>query len=166
MAISKKDQLIENILNSSDTQSVDWDKIVSDPENFENIMSIVVKSHSGKKKTKVSKSEGNQLLAHAQGSYADVPFHQAFTHLIKNETIRRSAKKIGISPAFVYNLKTNKAQPSIELMGSIANTYKVHPCFFLEYRTYYILNAVKEFLHSNPETATSWFALLSKGEFI
>lgn len=166
---SKKDQLIENILNASTKDSslggVDWDKVISDPDGFESIMAIIVKSHSGKKKVKVSKSEGTKMIGHAQGLYSDASFSISFKHLTGNETIRRSAKKIGISPAFVYNLKTGKAQPSIELIEKIAEAYKVHPCYFLEYRTYYILYAVKEFLVDNPETASSWFNLLGKGEF-
>lgn len=164
---SKKDQLVDNIMNGSGDPSwdtFDWDALLSDQEGFEMMMSTLVKSHSGKKKIKVSKAEGGKLFGAAQGHVSGTSFDKTFSGLVGDETVRRSAKKIGVSPAHVYNLKTGRSTPSIELIESIALAYKVHPSYFLEYRTFYILSALREYLEKHPETASSWFSKLSKGQ--
>lgn len=164
--ISKKDQLIENILASDDALDLvdaDLQQIFNNQDNIESMMSVIVKSNSGKKKTKVSKAEGNQLMDLAQGIHSDATFDVAFTRLSRGETVRRSAKKIGVSPAYVYNLRAGKTTPSIDLITSVAKAYKVHPCFFVEYRIHYILSHIKNYLDSHPETASSWFYKLKKG---
>lgn len=165
---SKKEQLVQNILSSHKADpgigSIDWDALMEDQDTFESMMSIVVKSYGSKQKTKISKSDGIKALNAASGVYSNAPFSKAFSVLLGDETIRRSAKKIGISPAFVYNLKSGKAVPSIEIIETIAKAYKVHPSYFSEYRMFYILLTMKQFLSSNPEVMSSWFYNIKKKE--
>ena len=147
--------------------NVDWAQLMFDSPNvFEGVVGDILKVKHSKKVGKVSKKDGYRKFQTLVGlGRSELPFAEAFKCVTKDETIRRTATKVGVSPAYIYNLQQGTTEPTIEVIEKIADAYGLSPSYFIEYRIAHVLFSIERFLARNPETATAWF-LHSRGGYV
>lgn len=160
--MSKKEELQSKIVSLKDKfpqlNNIDWSDVIrKNPDVLENIVSDIVKVEGQRRK--VDRSDGTRRInAIYNIDYSEKEFRDSFAILSSNESIRKIASKINVSPAHVYNLREGRAQPTLEIMEQIAFAYNRDPSYFLEYRIHFVLESISSFLTKNPETATAWFS--------
>lgn len=169
--MSKKKNLDERIseLKSKNPSlaNIDWGRILrEEPEVFNGLANGVSRIDRNRKSKLDNRTGTRRLHNFIQDDFSEKEFREAFKIICDKDTIRKTAEKIDISPAHVYNLKEGKAQPTLELMEVIAKAYGRKPEYFVEYRIINILASVDKFLLKNPETATVWFNKIKQSEGI
>lgn len=169
--MSKKNNLDEKIsaLKQKNPQlaNINWGKILrEEPEVFNGIANGVARVDRNRKSKLDHRTGTRRLHNFIQDDFSEKEFKDAFKIICEKDTIRKTAEKINISPAHVYNLKEGKAQPTIEIMEIIAKAYGRKPEYFIEYRVMNILLSLDNFLSNNPETATVWFNKIKQSEGI
>jgi transcriptional regulator with XRE-family HTH domain len=147
--------------------NIDWGQILrEEPEVFNGLANGVSRVDRNRK-SKLDHQTGTRRLHNfIQDDFSEKEFKEAFKIICEKDTIRKTAEKVNISPAHVYNLKEGKAQPTLELMEVIAKAYGRKPEYFVEYRIINVLASVDKFLSKNPETATVWFNKIKQSEGI
>jgi hypothetical protein len=166
--LSKKKELHEKIISLKEKkfpqlQEIDWSEVLrKNPDVLENIVGDIVKVEGARRKVERSKAT-RRISAIYNIDHSEREFKESFSILTGSESLRKTASKIDVSPAYVHNLKLGKAQPTLEIMEAIAYAYDRHPSFFLEYRIHYVLESISSFLVKNPETATAWFSKVTNG---
>lgn len=85
--------------------------------------------------------------------YSDLPFHQSFAILARNNSLTAIARKTNISRSRVHRLLRNEERPTVGDMRQVAEAYGKRPPYFFEYRCEYILAAVALRLDKEPELA-------------
>ena len=165
--MSKKEELQAKIIGLKEkfpqVENIDWSEVIrKNPDVLENIVSGIVKTEGSRRK--VDRRDANRRMdAIYDVGDSERPFKESFAILCSKESIRKTAAKIEVSPAHVYNLKEGRAEPTLEIMERIAIAYNYNPSYFLEYRIHYVLESISCFLMKNPETASTWFNKATNG---
>ena len=165
--MSKKEELYKKIVSLKEDmpqlQELDWSDILrKNPDVLENIVGGVVRTEGQRRR--IDRRDGNRRLnAIYDLDHSEKPFCESFIILSGNDSIRKIAAKIEVSPAHVYNLREGKAEPTIEVMERIAVAYHRSPSYFLEYRIHHVLVSISNYLMKNPETASAWFSKANGG---
>lgn len=90
------------------------------------------------------------------------PFHEAFTILAGERSLRGLAAKTGISFSQVRRLLRGDTEPSAREMEQVAKGFGKSPGYFLEYRRGVILAAICERLTAIPEASVKyWYEIAS-----
>lgn len=165
--MSKKEELQAKIIGLKEkfpqAENIDWSDVIrKNPAVLENLVSGIVKTEGTRRK--VDRRDANRRMdAIYDIDHSEKPFKESFGILCSKESIRKTAAKIEVSPAHVYNLKEGKAEPTLEVMEKIAFAYNRNPSYFLEYRIHHVLESISCFLMKNPETASVWFNKATSG---
>ena len=161
--MTKKDKIQAKIDKAKEAnphlQNINWGEILQrEPDVLNNILGDVARSDT-KRRSKIDRKTGTQKLQAMSGTdHSEREFRYAFASICGKESFRKTATKLNISAAHVYNLKEGKAQPTLELMEKIAEVYNRRPSYFLEYRVGMVLMSIESYLTRNPETATVWYS--------
>jgi DNA-binding phage protein len=144
-------------------KGINWSKILgTEPEVFRSIVGGVGKNGSNKTGTH---SESNQKFAQIfNDDYSELPFIEALNVLWADRSLSDMVVKTGVSRQIIYDMKRGKRHPSFEEMAQIAEAFDRDPSFFLEYRIGKVLAAIDTFLVRSPETASSWYKIVTKNE--
>lgn len=165
--MSKKKELQERIVSLKEKfpqlEDIDWSDVIrKNPDVLENIVGDIVRVEGSRRR--VDRSKGARRVSAIYNiDHSEKQFKDSFTILVGSESLRKTASKIDASPAYVYNLKLGKTEPTLDVMERIALAYDRDPSFFLEYRIHYVLESISSFLLKNPETATAWFSKATNG---
>lgn len=85
--------------------------------------------------------------------YVNDPFCQAFRAALGTRSQREFAATVGINQATVSRLLRGKTAPTVEIMERIANTLRIPPTFFLEYRAMKLGQVITDVLLANPQVS-------------
>jgi transcriptional regulator with XRE-family HTH domain len=140
----------------------DWNNAISDDDTFIKVLGDILKSErkisTPGKRPSLNKSDGIEKLNRIlERDYSDSEFCIAFKNLVGQRSVRAINAKTGLSKSHVQRLLTGADDPSIETMEKIATAFRKHPSYFLEYRSFKVLQSINDFLIKNPETATTWY---------
>ena len=140
-----------------------WISSFDNDDTFIKILGDVLKSErrvsTPGKRPGLSKSDGMERLNKIlERDFSDLDFTRAFKALTVGKSVRSITAKTGLSKSHVQRLLSGEDNPSIESMEKIADGFKKHPSYFLEYRIYKILASVNYILVNNPETATNLYS--------
>lgn len=145
-----------------------WSELLrNDSDIFAQLLGDVLKSGTrgskpGKRPT-LDRSEALERLAKVTDQdFSEFNFHETFRLMTKGYSVRGIAAKTGLGKSYVQRLLHGEAEPSFATMEQIANGFKKHPSFFLEYRIAKTLVVIDSLLHDSPETATAWYLKFSK----
>lgn len=94
--------------------------------------------------------------------YSELPFQQAFTIVVGDNSLTMVARKTNISRSRVHRLLQGAEQPTVEDMRMIAAGYGRKPSYFLEFRSEYIMAALMSRLSAEPELVTTIYAKLMR----
>jgi predicted DNA-binding transcriptional regulator AlpA len=157
------DKRYESIKESyPNIDSSDWSNVINDDEIFISLLGDVLKSErkvsTPGKRPGLNRSDGlEKLNKMLDRDYSDSEFPKSFKALVGSKSIRAVTAKTGLSKSHVQRLLTQNECPSIETLEKIAEGFKKHPSYFLEYRVYKVLESINFLLLKNPETATHWY---------
>lgn len=92
-------------------------------------------------------------------TYTLQPFPVAVDTLMRSKGVstRALAAQIGASQALIAQLARGSKKPSVHWMQKIAAAFKVHPAWFVEYRTERCHELLVELLDANPELTVQVF---------
>ena len=152
-----------------EVNDVNWSTLLrNDSDIFARLLGDVLKSGSrgskpGKRPALGRREALERLAKVGDEDFSEFGFTETFTYLAGEASVRGVAAKTGLGKSDVQRLLQGDAEPSYAVMEQIAEAYRKHPSFFLEYRIAHTLVVIDEFLHSSPETATSWYLKFEKG---
>lgn len=140
----------------------DWETLlVGNPKVLWGLVADVVKAvkaHEGERKTgrrpAVGVSSLDELYAVLFPKvYVVEPFPEAFAAALGRRSQRDFAEAVGFNQATVSRLISGKTAPTVEVMERIAQTLKLPPTFFLEYRAMKLGQVVTNVLLANPDVS-------------
>lgn len=83
--------------------------------------------------------------------YATLPFPQAFRIIVRPNSIRQTARKLGWSKERVYRLMGGMTNPTALEMEEIAERFGKRPSFFMEYRVGWSVSVFMGVIEAEPD---------------
>jgi transcriptional regulator with XRE-family HTH domain len=94
--------------------------------------------------------------------YSMLPFSEAFKILAGTRSVRHLSTKTGLSKSNVQRLLEGNADPDIDTLQRVAQSFEKHPSFFLEYRLFYIARTILDKLSDAPEATINIYRKCSR----
>jgi transcriptional regulator with XRE-family HTH domain len=141
----------------------DWNVILRDDDIFGRILKDILKvdqmepGRSGPRPN-LDYQRGMQTWREMTGQdYSELPFHEAFAILTRNNSLRTIARKTHISRSKVHRLLSGEDQPTVDDLRSIAEAYGKKPAYFVEYRAEFIMAAIAARLVDETEMTVTLY---------
>jgi hypothetical protein len=147
---------------------LDWNEALrKDVDLFGRILRDIIKldqaepGRSGPRRA-VDPNAGHATLRMLAGQdYSELPFNEAFRVLGRGMSLTTLARKTSLSRMTCSRLLRAEKVPDADEMRLVAEAFKKHPSYFIEYRVAYVTAAIAERLASAPESSIVFYKKLA-----
>lgn len=147
-----------------EVQDLDWNAALNrDEELFARVLRDMLKleqaipGRSGPRPSLDEDAARGRLERILGRDFTVEPFRAAFKKLVKDDSIRDTAKLTGLNRNVVYRLHNGEMEADGYHMQAIAEAYGKHASYFLEWRVLYICKSMISRLEWNPEATITTY---------
>lgn len=150
-------------------ENLDWNRALErDVDLFGRIIRDIIKLDQAEPgrdgpRRQVDPAKGREALRRLAGQdYSELPFAESVRVLSRGMSLRPLARKTGLSPMTLSRLLRGDKEPDVHEMHAIAEAFKKHPSYFVEYRVGFITAAMASKLASAPEASIGIYRKLAR----